>query len=656
MKIAYVITRADAVGGASIHVRDLAQNLRQQGHAVLVVLGGEGQVTAQLRDAGIPYCSLRHLGRAIHPWKDYLAYGEIKESLAAWKPDIVSTHTAKAGFLGRLACKRLGIPVTYTPHGWSIGQRISPLAGKIFSGVERMAATWSAAIVCVCEDEKSLALRKGIAEPGKLRVIHNGMKDIAPDLQAISSAEPVRVCCVARFEPPKDHATLFHSLRSIVDLDWKLDLIGDGPQLEEMMRLATHLGIRERITFHGYQPDPSRILSCGQVFVLSSRSEAFPRSILEALRAGLPVVATNVGGVNEAVKHGSNGLLVPPGRPDALSGALRAVIADRELRERMGTKARQDFEDRFRLEQMVEKTTTLYHEVLWRNDSENYDVLGNRIRPQVQNPNEGGNAMTTNTEMIAREPRRTERPRTEMVRTEMLRGGSMPSTAEFESAGSLVERLPHEIAHRNLMDGSALGVKRAFDIAFASLLLLAASPLCVLIALAIMLETGGNPLFRQSRIGMGGRHFSCWKFRTMVADSEEVLQSYLEKFPELAEEWHATHKLKDDPRVTRVGRILRRRSLDELPQLWNVLNGDMSMVGPRPIVDDEVPKYGTAMALYTRVRPGLTGLWQVSGRSDLSYRKRIALDCEYIRDWSMARDLKIILKTVWIVLRPSGAY
>lgn len=229
-------------------------------------------------------------------------------------------------------------------------------------------------------------------------------------------------------------------------------------------------------------------------------------------------------------------------------------------------------------------------------------------------------------------------------------------TPDWNKTGALMERLPLEAPPRSLMDGSALNVKRVFDVLLATTLFLLALPLCAVIAIAIIIETRGNPFYRQTRIGMGNQYFSCWKFRTMVANGDEVLQSYLEKHPALAAEWKASHKLRDDPRVTRVGKVLRRHSLDELPQLWNVLRGDMSMVGPRPIVDEEVPKYGSAFRLYGRVRPGLTGLWQVSGRSDTSYQRRVELDSHYIRTWSLEMDLRIVAKTVWVVLRPSGAY
>jgi Undecaprenyl-phosphate galactose phosphotransferase WbaP len=198
--------------------------------------------------------------------------------------------------------------------------------------------------------------------------------------------------------------------------------------------------------------------------------------------------------------------------------------------------------------------------------------------------------------------------------------------------------------------------KRLFDILVASIGAILAIPLAISIALAIRLETRGPVLFVHTRIGKDGRPFRLWKFRSMRADSDEVLHRYLEKHAELLAEWHASHKLKNDPRITRVGRWLRRSSLDELPQLWNVLNGTMSMIGPRPIVEDEISKYGRAIREYVRVQPGLTGLWQVSGRTDLSYQRRVDLDTDYIRGWSFLGDLKILFKTVEVVLGGHGAY
>jgi lipopolysaccharide/colanic/teichoic acid biosynthesis glycosyltransferase len=147
-----------------------------------------------------------------------------------------------------------------------------------------------------------------------------------------------------------------------------------------------------------------------------------------------------------------------------------------------------------------------------------------------------------------------------------------------------------------------------------------------------------------------------WKFRTMCVNSAEVLEDYLARHPEAHAEWNQTHKLRRDPRITPLGALLRRYSLDELPQLWNVLMGQMSLVGPRPIVASEVEKYGDCFDCYCRVKPGLTGLWQVSGRSELSYDARVALDCEYVERWSLTKDLLILLRTFSSVVNQDGAY
>jgi Undecaprenyl-phosphate galactose phosphotransferase WbaP len=195
-----------------------------------------------------------------------------------------------------------------------------------------------------------------------------------------------------------------------------------------------------------------------------------------------------------------------------------------------------------------------------------------------------------------------------------------------------------------------------FDVLFALLLGLIALPFGLLIAAAIRLESRGPALFAHTRIGKRSRRFRLWKFRSMVSNADEVLQTYLDQHPGYALEWRLAHKLRNDPRVTRVGRFLRKTSLDELPQLWNVLRGEMSLVGPRPIVEEEIAKYGPSVALYSQVLPGLTGLWQVSGRNDTTYRERVELDGRYIRAWTAALDLHVLMKTVRVVLRGHGAY
>ena len=163
-------------------------------------------------------------------------------------------------------------------------------------------------------------------------------------------------------------------------------------------------------------------------------------------------------------------------------------------------------------------------------------------------------------------------------------------------------------------------------------------------------------LYAQTRIGRDGHYFKAWKFRTMQQNAEQILAHYLQLHPELKSSWEQDHKLKDDPRITRVGRVLRRTSLDELPQLWNVLRGEMSMVGPRPIVDEEVWRYAERFKLYLKVSPGITGLWQVSGRNDTTYEERVNLDAYYVRNWSVWLDIYIMARTIWVVIVGDGAY
>ena len=199
-------------------------------------------------------------------------------------------------------------------------------------------------------------------------------------------------------------------------------------------------------------------------------------------------------------------------------------------------------------------------------------------------------------------------------------------------------------------------LKRALDMLGAGTLLLVAAPALLLLALLVRAD-GGPAFYAHERVGRGGRRFGCLKFRSMVVDSQSRLAALLEADPDVRAEWEATRKLRDDPRVTRIGRFLRATSLDELPQLLNVLRGEMSLVGPRPVVAAELAAhYGTAAEHYLSVRPGITGLWQVSGRSDTSYDTRVALDTQYATNPSIWTDLRILLRTPAIVVLRRGAY
>ena len=207
-----------------------------------------------------------------------------------------------------------------------------------------------------------------------------------------------------------------------------------------------------------------------------------------------------------------------------------------------------------------------------------------------------------------------------------------------------------------VVDQSYRARQRLLDLTLAVPLLILLAPIFGVVALAVWINDGGPAFYGQSRIGHHGRSFRCWKFRSMVTDSDAVLAKVLAASEAARAEWARDHKLKSDPRITWVGRFLRSSSLDELPQLWNVLRGEMSLVGPRPIVVAEVGRYGARFHDYCTCRPGITGLWQVSGRNDLSYRRRVAIDAVYARRASLALDLSILARTIPAVLLRRGSY
>jgi undecaprenyl-phosphate galactose phosphotransferase len=196
--------------------------------------------------------------------------------------------------------------------------------------------------------------------------------------------------------------------------------------------------------------------------------------------------------------------------------------------------------------------------------------------------------------------------------------------------------------------------KRAVDLIGAVVALLLASPILLLTMLALW-RSGGPIFFSQTRIGLNGGCFKCWKFRSMVPDAENVLKSLLERDPALRAEWMCGQKLKRDPRITALGRFIRKTSIDELPQLWNVLTGDMSLVGARPILPSQIVHYGRNAKWYLAMRPGITGLWQVTARGDEDFDRRVRLDCAYARNYRLAKDLYILLKTVVVVASGRGA-
>ena len=212
------------------------------------------------------------------------------------------------------------------------------------------------------------------------------------------------------------------------------------------------------------------------------------------------------------------------------------------------------------------------------------------------------------------------------------------------------------IEQRTMVHVFDANLSRTLDVVVAILALTILFPVIVIFGICIFLQDGGSPIFAHRRIGRAGQSFPCLKLRTMVRDSEERLRRHLEADPAARAEWAMDQKLRSDPRITPLGHFLRKSSLDELPQLVNVLAGHMSLVGPRPIVQAEVIRYGRYFRFYCAVRPGITGLWQVSGRNDTSYRRRVAMDTVYSRRRSIGTDISILVRTVPAVLASKGSF
>ncbi|MEA5549807.1 sugar transferase [Anabaena cylindrica UHCC 0172] len=250
------------------------------------------------------------------------------------------------------------------------------------------------------------------------------------------------------------------------------------------------------------------------------------------------------------------------------------------------------------------------------------------------------------------------------AQSSLLSGKRYPRKDASASTHTLAKRgqkaKPPKVKPRGLAFQGLNGefAKRLFDIVFSLSILILFFPIYIILALLIAVSSKGPIFYVQERVGKNYRRFKCIKFRTMVRNADEILVQIMETSPELRQEFDSTFKLKQDPRITKIGHFLRITSLDEFPQFWNVLTGDMSVVGPRPLVAEELPKYGCHIEHILTIRPGITGLWQVSGRNDIPYPRRVQIDLHYVKFRNFWLDLWIILKTIDVVIMPknNGAY
>ena len=360
MKVLYVITRAD-LGGAQTHLLDLLNGLNRQ-VTPIVATGEEGFFTKAVRDLGIDCHVVPELVQRIAPIKDLRALWRLIFVIRDTGPDLVHVHTSKAGILGRFAALIGGVPSVYTAHTWCFAEGTRwwwKIAGI---PAERLAARCSPVIINVSEANRKLALRHSIAGESRLRTIHNGIPDVSARAQPGLPGVP-RIVMVARCTPQKDQALLLRAL-AYIDPPTRVVLVGDGPTRASLEATACRLKIRDRVDFLGERRDVPEILATSHIFALPTKWEGFPLCILEAMRAGLPVVASDTGGVAEALIDRQNGFLVPRGDYVALGGRLKALIGDAFLRARMGEAGRRRYEAEFTREAMLQKTLDVYHEII----------------------------------------------------------------------------------------------------------------------------------------------------------------------------------------------------------------------------------------------------------------------------------------------------
>jgi glycosyltransferase involved in cell wall biosynthesis len=361
-RILYIVTRAEH-GGAQTHVFRLAASMRQI-FEVAVATGEEGYLTKACRDADIPVHVVPHLQREIRPIADVRAFCNLYVLVRSLRPDLIHTHTFKAGFLGRLVACLLKVSSVYTLHSWLFGTAAMPRAWSALAGpCERLAASWCQGLITLSDGGADLLHKYRIHSDSNVVIIRNGIPDCRE--RGRGNMPVATVIMVARFTKVKEHDILLRAFAKIRRGPHLL-LVGDGPTRPACEKLASELGITDRVEFLGSRDDVASLLASAQLFVLASKYEMCPVSILEAMRAGLPIVASDVGGASEAIEDGKSGLLVPSGCVDRLAEALTLLVDDADLRTRLGSAARMRFEQRYLFEQQMALTSAFYKNVLSR--------------------------------------------------------------------------------------------------------------------------------------------------------------------------------------------------------------------------------------------------------------------------------------------------
>lgn len=362
-RIAFLVTRSDQIGGSHIHVRDLAVALQDDGHTVTVFMGGDGPVIDHFKKFGLNVVNIPSMARNITFFHDIKAYYHLKEEILHFNPDIITAHSSKAGFLGRIIAWRLGIPNIFTAHGWSFTDGKSKVKQTIYRLLEWLVVPITDKIIAVSDYDRNLGIQQLSLSQDKIIAIHNGMTDIDKKLMSVQESEgPVNIVMVARFDHQKDQQELLKATHDIENMH--IHFVGDGHLREDAEQLAIELNMRKKITFWGELDSVDEVLAKAQIFALISNWEGFPCSTLEAMRAGLPTVVSDVGGSAEAIDEGVTGYAIKKGDIQSLNRVLKELIHNKEKRKNMGDAARNLFEQKYTFQIMYKKTAKAYSDLL----------------------------------------------------------------------------------------------------------------------------------------------------------------------------------------------------------------------------------------------------------------------------------------------------
>jgi glycosyltransferase involved in cell wall biosynthesis len=363
-RVLLLITLAET-GGAQTYVGSLVPALAEE-FEVIVAAHGDGPVRAAAETAGVRFVGLEHVRRPLDAREDLLGFAELVRLLRREQPVILHANSSKAGVLGRLAAVAAGVPVRiFTAHGWAFNAH-EGVARALYLWADRLVSPVTTATVCVSQGERAAGLRARTCRRGRTVVIHNGVELARPQRSSGDRPGPVRLVSVGRLRRPKDFTSLVRAMAQLEPGSAELRIVGAGPDRPDLEKEITRLGVGQDVQLLGERRDVPEILATADVFVLSSTSEGFPISILEAMAAGLPVVASAVGGVPEQVSPGETGMLVPPGDPRVLATALASLVGSSELRERMGRAGLRRAQAHFGLDRFRDAHVELYRSTLSR--------------------------------------------------------------------------------------------------------------------------------------------------------------------------------------------------------------------------------------------------------------------------------------------------